>query len=168
MSDDLTAWVTDTAPRALAYAVTLVRNETAAEDLVQDCYQRLLARSDVYDLPNDGAKLLFKAITNACINWTQRQPPVVSLESVGEQGDDAGEPMQAAMFSELSQAVDAALAELPVQQRAAIELHALGHTSTELAEFLETSSGNVRVLLHRARQQLSLQLKPFLEDRTSL
>ena len=38
--------------RALAYAVTLVRNQTEAEDIVHDCYIRLLARSDHYDLPS--------------------------------------------------------------------------------------------------------------------
>ena len=49
--DPLGAWVADTVQRALAYAVTLVRNRAEAEDIVHDCYIRLLARSDHYDLP---------------------------------------------------------------------------------------------------------------------
>jgi RNA polymerase sigma factor (sigma-70 family) len=165
MSADLTAWVTQTAPRALAYAITLVRNETVAEDLVQDCYQRLLARAGHYDLPADGEKLLFRSITNACINWTQRRRPWTPLDSAGDAaatGD--GDPVQAAMAGELSQAVDAALAALPVKQRAVVELRALGHATDEIAGMLDTSEGNVRVLLHRGREQLADRLKPYLEE----
>ena len=44
--DELGAWIADTVQRALAYAVTLVRNRAEAEDIVHDCYSRLLARSD--------------------------------------------------------------------------------------------------------------------------
>ncbi len=65
----------------LAYAVSLVRNRAEAEDLVHDCYRRLLARADQYNLPVDGTKLLFKSITNACINWSRRRPPMVSLDA---------------------------------------------------------------------------------------
>ena len=67
----------------------------------------------------------YKAITNACINWTQRRPPVVSLDAA-EQGrgadrlsladkSDAG-PEHRAIHGELEAAVAAALAELPVTQ----------------------------------------------------
>jgi RNA polymerase sigma factor (sigma-70 family) len=165
MSADLTAWVTHTAPRALAYAITLVRNKTVAEDLVQDCYQRLLARAVHYDLFNDGEKLLFKSITNACINWTQRRRPGVPLDSAADAAATCdSDPVQAAMAGEFSQAVDAALAALPVNQRAAVELRALGHAIDEIAGMLETSEGNVRVLLHRGREQLADRLKPYLEE----
>ena len=159
--------------RALAYAVTLVRNRAEAEDIVHDCYSRLLARSDHYDLPSDGTKLLYKAITNACINRTQRRPPVVSLDAA-EQGlgsdgrsladrSDAG-PEHRAIHGELEAAVAAALAELPVTQRAIVELRSLGHTSAEIADMLEISHANARVLLHRARQTLATRLRPFIED----
>lgn len=165
MSEDLTAWVMHSAPRALAYAITLVRNETIAEDLVQDCYQRLLARAEHYDLPVDGEKLLFRSITNACINWTQRHRRHVSLDGAGSTAvASTGDPVQTAMAGELSDAVDEALADLPVNQRAAVELHALGHSAVEIAEILDTTSGNVRVLLHRGREQLAGRLKAFLEE----
>lgn len=168
MSEDLTAWVTQTAPGALAYAITLVRNDTVAEDLLQDCYQRLLARADHYDLPNDGEKLLFRSITNACINWTQRQPRTVSLDPAGSAvASSACDPVQAAMAGELSDAVDKALADLPVNQRAALELRALGHATNEIAGILDTTEGNVRVLLHRGRDQLASRLKPYLDKHES-
>lgn len=159
--------------RALAYAITLVRNQAEAEDIVHDCYSRLLARSDKYDLPTDGTKLLFKAITNACINWTQRRPPVVSLETA-EQGVGATgpaladksdfEPDSCAIQGELEDAVAVALAELPLPQRAIVELRSLGHSLVEIADMLDLSHANARVLLHRARLKLATRLRPFIED----
>ncbi|HEV7282336.1 MAG TPA: RNA polymerase sigma factor [Pirellulaceae bacterium] len=162
-------WIAESAPRALAYARTLVRNEAVAEDLVQDCYQRLLAKADRYDLASDGARLLFKAITNACINRTQRRRPVLSLEQLHPEEKDGGAcrdgtPLEKALLGELSDALDAALGELPVEQRAAVELHAMGHSAGDIAEALETTPGNVRVLLHRGRARLAERLKPYLES----
>lgn len=164
MSEDLTAWVTRTASRALAYAITLVRNEAVAEDLVQDCYQRLLARADHYNLPEDGEKLLFRSITNACINWTQRERPLMRLDADSRAAArSVDDPVQTAMLGELSDAVEEALAALPVNQRAAVELRALGYSSDEIAQMLETTEGNIRVLLHRGREQLAGRLKSYLE-----
>lgn len=162
-------WIVQSAPRALAYARTLVRNDAVAEDLVQDCFQRLLGKADRYDLPADGMRLLFASVTNACINWTQRRPPVVSLEQVyadgrdGQVSEEEG-PLEKALLNELSGAIDAALAELPVEQRAAVELHAMGHNANDISEALETTPGNARILLHRGRLRLAERLKPYLES----
>jgi RNA polymerase sigma-70 factor (ECF subfamily) len=112
---------------------------------------------------------LFKSVTNACINWTQRRPPVVSLEEIHEvesEGRRSREPgpLERALLNELSQAIDAALAEIPVEQRAAVELHAMGHAANDIAEALETTPGNARILLHRGRMRLAERLKPYLES----
>lgn len=174
--DELGPWIAETAPRAIAYAASLVRNRAEAEDIVHDCYSRLLARSDKYDLPRDGTRLLFKAITNACINWTRRRPPVVSLEAaqrgsrpgggLPDEGRDPG-PECEAIRGELEAAVAEALAELPVSQRAIVELRSLGHSLPEAADMLEISHANARVLLHRARRALAARLRHFIEDRGS-
>jgi RNA polymerase sigma factor (sigma-70 family) len=168
-SDAIDAWVAGTVQRALAYATTLVRSRPDAEDIVQDCYGRLLAKSSRYDLVNDGRKLLFRAITNACINWTTRRAPVVNLEpGVAEARfvDERAEtcPEQQAMTRELEQAVGTALAELPVNQRAVVELSSMGYSLVEIAEMLEITQGNARVILHRARQSLAVRLRPHSEE----
>jgi RNA polymerase sigma-70 factor, ECF subfamily len=162
----LEEWVEETLPRALGYAISLVSNRSDAEDLVHDCYVRLLAKSDVYDLPNDGVKLLFRSITHACINWQQRRRPEMNLGSetgvLAATSTQAG-PSELAMLGELEGAVGEALASLPVLQRAAVELRSLGHSLTEVAEILEISHSNARVTLHRARQALSQRLARFLK-----
>jgi RNA polymerase sigma factor (sigma-70 family) len=173
MQDPLELWATEIAQRALGYAITLVRNRQDAEDIVHDCFSRLLAKSDDYNLPRDGAKLLFKSITNACINHTTRRRPESSLyeqelvkrSKVQDPVDHrtAG-PLEIAMAHELGRAVELAMNELPVAQRAAVELRSLGHTLVEVAEMLDVSHANARVLVHRARAELAARLSPFIEE----
>ena len=167
---DLDAWVLATAPRAVAYARFLLRDPHQAEDVVQDCYCRLLAKADVYDLPRDGLKLLLRAVTNACINAKTRRRSFFRLvrsdgdaEAVADPTDAAALPAeQYLMHQELADAVADGLQRLPQQQRAAVQLKALGHTQQEIAKALGVTPANAGVLVHRARQALALYLTPFL------
>jgi RNA polymerase sigma-70 factor (ECF subfamily) len=166
----LDAWVLATAADAVAYAASLLRDRAAAEDVVQDCYCRLLARADVYDLPRDGRKLLFAAVTNACINLQARARGLRSLDVGGEAGlhdlladPAAAPPEQALLQAELEAAVADALATLPPLQRAALELKSLGQSLREIADALGTTAGNAGVLVHRARQAMAQRLAPYLK-----
>lgn len=170
-SNALELWVRETAPRAIAYARSLLRNSLDAEDLVQDCYCRLLAKADVYDLPRDGMKLLLTAITNATINLRTRRKPLFRLVRESADGtehlDDPADhqspaPDQMAMHSELSTAVAEGLARLPPSQRAAVELKSLGYSQQEIADILQVSPTNAGVLIHRGRLALAKYLTPFL------
>lgn len=171
-SDELDRWVLETAPRAVAYARSLLRNPHQAEDIVQDCYCRLLAKAGTYDLPRDGLKLLLTAITNATINLHARRKPVFGLvrtdpitgqtEADDPPDPDAAAPDELAAAGELNEAVAAALKLLPPQQRAAVELKSLGHSQQDIADILGITTTNAGVLLHRGRQALARHLTPFL------
>ncbi|MGV3484129.1 MAG: RNA polymerase sigma factor [Planctomycetaceae bacterium] len=170
--EQLDAWVLQTSQRALGYAMTLTHSHEDAEDIVHDCYSRLLAKIDQYDLVRDGTKLLFRSITNACINLSQRRRPESSLSQLGlDSGQNRhaltdhrmDQPVQRVLLHELEQAVAAAMSELPVTQRAAIELRSMGHSLMEVAEMLEISQANARVVLYRARTALAVKLQPFIE-----
>lgn len=173
-ADDLDAWVLDTAPRAVAYARSLLKNPDDADDVVQDCYCRLLAKAGVYDLPRDGLKLLLTAVTNACINLRTRRKPVFRLvrtdaDDGTERADDPADPTAAApderlAHRELADGIAAGLRTLPPQQRAALELKSLGHSQQEIAEILNTTPTNAGVLVHRARQALAAYLAPLMGD----
>jgi RNA polymerase sigma factor (sigma-70 family) len=163
------AWVLATLPRALAFAVGLVSDRDAAEDIVHDCYCRLLQKQDVYDLRQDGAKLLFRSITNACIDRSRRRSSVSLFAADSGDDDNAGrmidvsdsrspEPWERLDHAELQQAVSAGLEKLPPAQRAALELKSLGHSLQEIGEALNVSATNAGVLIHRARQTLAKHL----------
>jgi RNA polymerase sigma factor (sigma-70 family) len=170
-SAELDAWVLATAPRAVAYARSLLHDSHSTDDIVQDCYLRLLAKAQVYDLPRDGLRLLLRAITNACINARTRRKPVLRLvradEGSGQGVEDppdraAVSPELNLMEQELRDAVAAGLLGLPPQQRAALELKTIGHTQQEIGDILSVSPANAGVLVYRARQALAAYLAPFL------
>ncbi len=170
--DELEGWVVTTAARAVAYAASLLRDASLAEDVVQDCYCRLLQKATDYNLPRDGVRLLFKAVTNACINLTTRQRPALSLSArPGAEGArweladrSAVQPERALMYRELQEAVEEGLGLLPLTQRAALELKSLGYTQQEIAEMLGVSVSNAGVLVHRARQTMATHLAPFVQE----
>lgn len=167
----LDAWILETGPRAVAYARSLIPDRHAADDVVQDCFCRLLAKAADYDLPRDGTKLLFAAVTNACINWTQRRRPMLRLVDPDHEFPDTDPadqrtpaPESIVIHRELNDAVAAALAELPAPQRAAVELKSLGYSQPEIAEMLNVSPSNAGVLVHRGRQKLAELLAVFLRE----
>jgi RNA polymerase sigma factor (sigma-70 family) len=168
---ELDAWVLETAPRATAYARSLLRDADRADDVVQDCYCRLLAKAGVYDLPRDGLKLLLTAITNACINAATRRKPAFRLVREDDGADDPPDPAapvpgDVAAANELGTAIASALATLPPNQRAAVELKGLGYSQQEVGEMIGVSTSNAGVLIHRGRQALAELLAQYLEPGT--
>jgi RNA polymerase sigma factor (sigma-70 family) len=165
-------WLLATLPRALAYATSLLRDRSLAEDVVHDCYVRLLAKADSYDLFHDGTKLLYRAITNACIDRNYRDRRLLSLEvEFGADGEGrpeavdtrTGDPRDLAVHRELEEAVADGLGRLTVAQRGALELKSLGYSLNEIGKALGVSSGNAGVLVYRARKALADGLARFLE-----
>ncbi len=162
-----------TLPRALAYATSLLRDRALGEDVVHDCYVRLLEKADTYNLLGDGTKLLYKAITNACIDRNYRDRRLLSLEvELDGQAEGTGpvadprahDPHDLAACRELEEAVAYELTRLTVAQRGAMELKSLGYSLDEIAEALGTSPGHAGVLVHRARKILADRLARFLES----
>jgi len=173
---EVEAWAGRVIPRGVAYARTLLGRAADAEDVVQDVLCRLLEHEE-YDLANDGEKIFFRSITNACINRTQRRRDIVSLDAPFE--DDtpfsavvasrrAEDPVEAASAAELREAVEEGLALLPPMQRAALELRAMRYSLNEIARMLSVSASNAGVLVHRGRRQLAERLAPFLPNGRSV
>jgi RNA polymerase sigma factor (sigma-70 family) len=160
----LDSWLTAALPGAVSYASSLLGDQTQGDDIVQDCVCRLLRRAAHYDLPRDGRKLLFRAITNACINARSRGQKAISLDEYGRHlGDGAWEvedaaavpPPVVAVAEELRQAIADGLKELPVPQRSALQLSSLGYRPDEIAEMLNVKPDYARVILFRGRKAMA-------------
>lgn len=172
--DKLDSWLRSVLPRALAFAMTLVKDHHIAEDLVHDCCCRLLEKKAEYNLLEDGWRILTRSIVNASIDLARRTKNV-SLDI----GDDAGStqgaavedyrepaPIENIMHQELEIDVGRALARLPILQRAAVELRSLGFSLTEIGGSLQVTETNAGVLVHRGRAALATYLKNWLEAET--
>jgi RNA polymerase sigma-70 factor (ECF subfamily) len=171
LRDRLDAWARAVVPRAIVYAQSLLNDSNRAEDVVQECLYRLLRRADDYDLERDGVRLLFRAISNLCINeWTRRKE-TASLDATGNEDEPlpiedrlARLPEDVLAGEELQAAVAAAIEQLPPMQRAALELRGLGQGKEAIAEILQVSVSNAGVLVHRARLALAEDLRELLNE----
>jgi len=163
-------WAARIVPRAVAYARTLLARPSDAEDVVHDVLCRLFDHKE-YDLIANGDRLLFRSVTNACINRTTRRREMLSLDNAFDDGtgwsvvlrsDRTPDPADVAAANELHEAVKEELALLPDMQRAALELKAMAYSLNEIAHILNVSSSNAGVLVHRARKTLSEKLSSML------
>ncbi|WP_020468266.1 RNA polymerase sigma factor [Zavarzinella formosa] len=168
----LNDWVRAVAPRAIAYARSLLgRSSADPEDVVQEAFLRVLRHARDYDLPNDGVKILFRTVSNLCINASVRARNMASLETGGpEDGPmavaDESLPLPEEIVAgrELEARLNRAMAGLPELQRAALELRALGQGKQAIAEILEITESHAGVLVHRARQTLAGLLASDLKE----
>ena len=169
----LERWVSGVIPKAVAYARSLLHSAHDAEDTVHDALCRILNHPE-YDLAVDGEKILFRAVTNACINQWKRKRMTVSLNLSKDDSAPllntlpAGrtpDPARVAAGRETLEIVGRELAHLPPDQRAALELKALGHSLKVIAEMIGVTPSNAGVLVHRARKTLALRMSPNPAER---
>lgn len=145
-------------------AVTLTRDPTDAEDLVQDTLLRAYRAVDRFDGRYPRAWLM-TILRNTHINRARKQQPTLladgdSAGRVLEQtGPTAPSSEEAALAGEFEPVVAAALAALPPEFYAVVELVDLrGLSYAETAARLDIPKGTVMSRLHRARQRIRAEL----------
>lgn len=153
-----------------------------AEDLVQDTFRRALERPPK-DLDKPIRPWLLKVATNLCIDALRKRkreayfgpwlPSPVETERVVVDLEPGPEARYGLVESATS-AFLVALEALDAKQRAVLLLRdVLGLSGPETAAMLDTSPGNVRVVLHRARKALEAYdatrrpITPELRDATA-
>lgn len=145
-------------------AMSLTRHSSDAEDLVQDTLLRAYRAVDRFDGRHPRAWLL-TILRNTHINRARKQQPTLltdgdSAARVLEQtGPLAPSSEEAALADEFEPVVAAALAALPPEFYAVVELVDLsGLSYAETAARLDIPKGTVMSRLHRARQRIRAEL----------
>jgi RNA polymerase sigma-70 factor (ECF subfamily) len=148
---------------------------TEAEDLTQQVFLQVFKAAHRYEVSAKFSTWLFTIARNLCLNEIRRRSrhPADSLDATLSEDDD--HPLrevadgrvcsapEALLRSELTQKVESALASLPEKQRTALLLCREGDVSYEaIAEVLGCSLSATKSLIHRARETLKEQLKPYL------
>lgn len=134
------------------YALMLLADPAAAEDIVQDAFAGLLASTV---LPEDPLQYLRTSVRNGCytrlrrrLRWSMRDMPLLDLATPA--GVDGGERV----------ALERALRTLPAEQREVVHLHVYeGWTFREVAgmsgESINTIASRYRYALARMREALT-------------
>jgi RNA polymerase sigma factor (sigma-70 family) len=140
-----------------AYAMTLLRDQAAAEDVTALAFERAYRRRRTFDRRRGEERAwLFGIARNAALDELRRRRRLASLVAepealpAEEQVDDGEEDILVRRA-----AVRSALAAMPARDREliALKFHA-GLSNAELAGALGVSESNAGTMLHRAVQKL--------------
>lgn len=145
--------------RLYRVARAIVRDDSEAEDVMQDAYVRAYAHLDQFARRAPFSTWLTRIAVHealARVHQRSRMQPINEGEYEGELVMNLAEPSlnpeQTASKAELGHLLEEALLSLPEQFRAVIMLRDVEELSTtETAETLEISEENVKIRLHRGR-----------------
>ncbi|MBI4420333.1 MAG: sigma-70 family RNA polymerase sigma factor [Gemmatimonadetes bacterium] len=162
-------------PALYRFARYLARDDTRADDLVQETYARAVAHRDQFALGTDCRAWLFKICHNVFRRGESRDEREsaeddAKLEALAQAGWYAGRQMMdpsGAMFerADLGDAIERALARLPEEYRTAVVLVDLEDQAyADAAAILQVPVGTVRSRLFRARRLLQQDLVAYAQD----
>lgn len=148
--------------KAIRAAYFIIQDESAAEDIVQDAFIRIIRRIHQFDENRPFEPYLMRSVVNAALNAARKARHTTSLdtgdslhavETLLAQAATLEDQVEAA---ELQQAILAAIAALPPRQRAAVvQRYYLEMSEQEMAAALGAAPGTVKWLLHTARARLA-------------
>lgn len=132
------------------YALMLLADHAAAEDAIQQVFARLVARPRAID---EGEHYLRRAVRNECYSALRSRVPL-SVDA------PLLEPAAPPTSPEERMSLEAAIRELPIDQREVIHLHVFeGRTFQEIAtlagESINTIASRYRYALQKLRQALT-------------
>ncbi len=157
-------------------AFRTLRDATEAEDLSQHVFLQVFKSAHRYEVSAKFSTWIFTIARNLCLNEIRRRSrhPADSLDETSGENDDQPlrqyedvktfSPPDALLQGELERKIEAALATLPEKQRTAILLCRQDELSyEEIARVLRCSVSATKSLIHRGREALKQQLKPYLQ-----
>lgn len=154
------------APQARRVARAILGNASDADDAAQDGFLAALKHLGRYDPARPFGPWLMRIVANAARDrWRRRKVRAAEVISpslpAGEPGPDR--TAERRLFDE---ALRAALARLPEQQRLAVVLFDVeGYSHREIAQILDLPEGTVRSHVFHARRALRKALEGWRESR---
>lgn len=140
----------------------LMRNQTEAEDAVQDAYLRAIRHFATFR-GGDGRAWLLAIVRNTCYDRLKQRGASAQTtdfdEAVHSCGQQTSNPEAGLLQAERSELLRSSLAQLPAEYREVLVLRELEQFSyREIADIASVPLGTVMSRLSRARQQLQQTL----------
>ena len=170
MESDFGRLVEAEIPRLRRYARALTRDATRADDLVQSCLTRAVAKQHLWQAGTDLRAWLFTILHNQHVNDIRRAAREENNVPIEEIAPVASVQAKAIDVLELRD-LEVALGKLPAEQRQVILLVGLeGMAYEEVAAVLGVPVGTVRSRLSRGRDQLRklMDMEPKLRSEAAL
>ena len=145
------------------YALAVTRDGRLAEDVVQECFLRLVRELHAGRPPADPRAWLFRVCTNLIRTGFRRRATADRHEPELRSRETAESAEATVLRSEEHRALRDALAQLPVDARMALMLSGEGFSGHEIARVLGKREGATRTLLWRSRLELRAILQPEVD-----
>lgn len=148
-----------------AFALGITRSGSAAEDLVQESFLRLIREVQGGRTPDNVRAWLYRVCMNLATSRGRRATvatrylPFLANREVGET------PEARHLRLELGSELSAALAELSADERTGLLLSAGGFHGPEIAEIIGRSHAATRTMLTRARLKVQARLSAEVDRR---
>ncbi len=147
------------------FILGLVRDESMADDLIQETFLRVQQNSAALRDPSKLSSWIFRIAHNLCLDHFRQMKPTVPEEAIDEEltSDTRGLSTEEEVGQhEMGKCVQAQVSLLPVPLRTVLLLSDIMEFSQqEIADTLGITVENVKVRLHRARKRL----KTILEEK---
>jgi RNA polymerase sigma-70 factor, ECF subfamily len=171
-----------------------VRDRATAEEVVQETWLAVLSGIDRFEERSSLKTWLFRILTNRAKTRGERDGRVIPFSSLAGAEAEADEPSvdpdrflgpdsptpgawaapprawpeEEVLGHETLDVIGMAIDELPPAQREVIRLRDLeGWSPMEVADALEITDGNQRVLLHRARSKVRAAVESYLNPKVA-
>jgi RNA polymerase sigma-70 factor (ECF subfamily) len=138
-------------------AAHILRNRADAEDVAQDAMLRVWTNAPRWKPVATFRTWLTRIVVNLCLDRKRRAAGQtwLPLEATGDVADPAPDAGAQLETDEGERRLAAAIARLPVRQRAAITLtYSEGLSNAQTADILDTSVSAIETLLVRAKANL--------------
>ena len=142
--------------RVYGYCLRMTGNRSAAEDLVQDVFMKMLKYKATFKDDSELVPWMFGIARNSCLAHLKRRasdhvPTTPAIEDAAAEEATHEEPRD----ERQSELVRQALLRLPAERREVLVLSRFEYKSyDEIARVLDCSVGAVKVRVHRAMKQL--------------
>lgn len=143
--------------RIYRVARAILRDDSEAEDVMQDAYVRAYQHLDQYRGPAPFAAWLSRIAVNESLHRLRSRNRNLSLEGAEDNGEDSMnvvetslDPEQRASLAETGNLLEGAVLQLPEPYRVVVMLRDIEELSTaETAQILDITEQNVKIRLHR-------------------
>lgn len=161
--------------KLMRLVMRFVRDQAEAEDVVQEAFVKAYRALPAFRGESAFYTWLYRIGVNAAKNWLiaqgRRAPTSTDVDSEEAEnyaeGDllrDVDTPERLLMSKQIADTVNAAMAGLPEDLRAAITLREIdGLAYEEIAEVMNCPIGTVRSRIFRAREAIAEKLRPLLD-----
>ena len=142
-------------PKLINFAGTFVKAGAAtADDMVQDAVIKLWKAQEIQEIKNPEA-LTLHILRNVCLDYLRLKKNNTEQLNTNMSRIGTDDPSAALERKDQFAYIKSCMESLPADQMLAVRLRdVMGYEMEEIARILETSEGNVRTLLSRARQRI--------------